>query len=65
MQVIGEKGQHVEGPVSCWRSVFVANEFSELAAIRKTCPALSFFILVCIIPLCWRVSMGFGRPLPL
>jgi Meckelin (Transmembrane protein 67) len=46
VQVIGEKGQHVEGAVSCWRSVFVANEFCELGSIRRTQPALSFIILV-------------------
>jgi hypothetical protein len=49
VQVIGEKGQHLEGPVSCWRSVFIANEFAELGARRRTNPALSLVCLVCSI----------------
>ena len=49
-QVIGERGQHVEGPVSCWRSVFVANEFAELSAARRSRPALSFIMLVRALP---------------
>ena len=46
MQVVNVYGKHQEGPVSCWRKVFVANEFTELSAIRRTQPALTFSILV-------------------
>lgn len=62
-QVIGDKGQHVEGPVSCWRSVFVANEFSELGTIRRSHPPLSFFILVrLLLPLVCSVPVPYDAP---
>jgi hypothetical protein len=56
-QVIGEKGQHLEGPVSCWRSVFIANEFAELGARRRTKPALSLVCLVCFVCIVDRLAL--------
>lgn len=44
--VLGSAGNELSAPVSCWRSVFIANEFNELSVARRTSPALTFFTLV-------------------
>lgn len=46
VQVIDEGGQHVEGAVSCWRGIFIANAFSKLSTARRANPTLSFILLV-------------------
>lgn len=45
LQVL-KKGALGAGRISCWRSIFAANEFCELAALRRSCPVASFLILV-------------------
>lgn len=46
LQVINEDGRHVEGAVSCWRSIFIANAFSKLSTARRASPTVSVIILV-------------------
>ena len=36
----------MEGAVSCWRSVFIANAFSKLSTARRASPTLSLILLV-------------------
>ena len=57
VQVIGAYGELEEGPVSCWRSIFVANEFTELSALRRTQPALTFILLVRLLCPCCYVAL--------
>eukprot|EP00892_Ulva_mutabilis_P005141 jgi/Ulvmu1/299/UM001_0303.1 len=45
-QVINEDGEHVEGAVSCWRSIFIANAFGKLSTARRASPTLSVILLV-------------------
>ena len=39
-------GREEAAPVSCWRTLFVANEWNELQTLRLTSPAFSLFLLV-------------------
>ncbi len=40
-------GGEIAAPVSCWRSLFVTNEWNELQARRQTTPAFTLILLVC------------------
>ena len=43
-----DKGGEAEdaAPVSCWRTLFIANEWNELQTIRKTAPEVTFLVVV-------------------
>ncbi|GMH43204.1 hypothetical protein BSKO_11126 [Bryopsis sp. KO-2023] len=46
-RVLSHKGAFEESaPVSCWRSLFVANEWNELQTIRQTCPELTLLCMI-------------------
>lgn len=44
--ILSSHGFEKSSPISCWRSVFVANEFNELSIMRRTTPSLTFLTLV-------------------
>ena len=60
LQIIGAFDKPVEGPLSCWRKVFVANELCELSNVRRTQPALTFILLV---RMSLAVNFTFGQVL--
>ena len=42
-------GREEAAPISCWRTLFVANEWNELQTLRLTSPAFSLFLLVSLL----------------
>ncbi|CAD7702542.1 unnamed protein product [Ostreobium quekettii] len=53
-------GREESAPVSCWRMLFVANEWNELQAVRKTSPAFTMLCMVLFLEglhLSWAARM--------
>lgn len=46
-RVLDRGGESEElAPVSCWRTLFVANEWNELQTVRYTSPEITFLVVV-------------------
>lgn len=50
-------GREAPAPVSCWRTLFIANEWNELQSERITRPAFTLFFLVRPCPLGFIAEM--------
>eukprot|EP01051_Picozoa_sp_SAG22_P011198 SAG22_NODE_1058_length_5769_cov_6.433510_5_plen_152_part_00 len=52
--MVGPSDLHPKVPVSCWRTLFITNEWSELQTVTQTSPLFTLFLTVFLLGAQWN-----------